>query len=895
MADTDGSSSELSPSDLELAITTIQSNPGLIGYRNLLSYASALGIKVFPKTAFNVDTWTLLGAGSYSQTWKANLLPDTGTAVAVKQPAGSFTRASSDVQSSIQHEGLTSIIQELRILANPKLRDHPNLPHVLGIFFREEERPTGVRPCVIFDLAFSDLKQYLISQRSAELLPQELTRLASNVANGIGALHSCGLVHGDVKPENILLFDRDGVLTAAVGDLGTCGTACQVSGAIPGSIRYCAPEYHAKSLHASYVNKYSRDIYNFGLLLWSILTSCNELPFPADKQFEIQHNDREALCFLLDKIPSDRLIPGFRDSIIACVQSDPTKRPSIFAASSLLDPASSLRNLDELAGAVEGILLSNPNDPKVKKLNQMPLPAHLIGKLRQEYARMSDTENAADAIRCAITLAGLYSGIIGTPIVYPWDVVAKIQWLLKAVELGSHAAITTLIVDKDVVEVLEEFGPSIYKFRHQSFNSPDIDEKALLLRLRGFSEMPDEHSANILVWLGGSLDWDILERRLQENTRVVKGDGEKVKTAEENLHHLSRFVINRHADFGIPDPDNFDLSFAAASPIDRSIYNDALEDFIILSEEQDLQLGDEAAHHLMAIAIFQGSLHIVRYLITRYAINPNDEWNEVSHLIDAITFQRGLIVEYFLEHGGIIEPAQGIKLSGLHLASRPDNLELLIILCEHIKARGQLSQVLESKPSEGPMEGWTVAYTAASCESWKSLELILQYGADPNCIINDQPGLIISAVTPRIPATSMSVLRMILKAGAQPTYGEYLWSPLYWAVGSNNVLAVFYLLLHGNAVSDAALKDAEETAETSAGEVLPVWDENGTESNDGWKNMCEAADLVLRLLRIRQERKEDWEEKLHEAIRCSSQGWRGKLWIADKNPPSYLIEVRIPD
>jgi serine/threonine protein kinase len=346
MANTDASGSELSPSDLELAITTIQSNPGLVGYRNLLSYASALGIKVFPKTAFDVDTWTRIGAGSYSVTWKANILSDAGTAVAVKQPAGSFTRASSDVESSVQHAGLTSIIQELRILANAKLRDHPNLPHVLGVFFREEERPAGIRPCVVFDLAVSDLKQYLTSQRSVGITPQELTRFACNIANGIGALHSCGLVHGDVKPENILLFDRDSVLTAAVGDLGTCGTPSQVSGAIPGSIRFCAPEYHNGSVFASYINKPSRDVYNFGLLLWSILTSCKELPFPADKQFEIQHNDEEALGSLLTRVASDRLIPGFRDGIVACIQSDPTKRPSIFEVSTLLDPDSSTRYLE---------------------------------------------------------------------------------------------------------------------------------------------------------------------------------------------------------------------------------------------------------------------------------------------------------------------------------------------------------------------------------------------------------------------------------------------------------------------------------------------------------------------------------------------------------------------
>jgi serine/threonine protein kinase len=143
-------------------------------------------------------------------------------------------------------------------------------------------------------------------------------------------LHSCGLVHGDIKPENILLFDREGVLTAAVGDLGTCGASSQVSGNIPGSIQY--------------------DVYNFGLLLWSILTSCKERPFPSGTQFEIQHDYDKARGSLLSRIPRERMIASFHDSINACVHPDPAERPSIFEVLPLLDPVSSTRYAETLVG-----------------------------------------------------------------------------------------------------------------------------------------------------------------------------------------------------------------------------------------------------------------------------------------------------------------------------------------------------------------------------------------------------------------------------------------------------------------------------------------------------------------------------------------------------------------
>lgn len=345
MAETSSTAGDLSPSDLELAVTTIQTMPNLVGYRHLLSYTSSLGIKIYPKTSFDVNNWTRIGAGSYSTTWKAKLLSAADTVVAIKQPSVSFTRTNPGVENDIQHQRLTGIIQELRILANPKLRDHPSLPHVLGVFFQDQQNPPGIKPCVLFDLALSHLKQYLESQGTGEILPQELTRLALDVACGIGALHTCGLVHGDIKPENILLFNRDGVLTAAVGDLGTCGSSRQASGVIPGSLRYCAPEYLGRSPFAPYANQPSRDVYNFGLLLWSMLNKCKELPFPAAMQVEVQHDEAKALQHLLTRIPSDHKVPNFETAISECVRPDPRKRPTIFEASSILDPATSMRSL----------------------------------------------------------------------------------------------------------------------------------------------------------------------------------------------------------------------------------------------------------------------------------------------------------------------------------------------------------------------------------------------------------------------------------------------------------------------------------------------------------------------------------------------------------------------
>ncbi|KAK9808759.1 hypothetical protein WJX72_003116 [[Myrmecia] bisecta] len=100
-----------------------------------------------------------------------------------------------------------------------------------------------------------------------------LLRTAQEIAKGMEYIHSFGIVHGDLKPANVLLkthrIDRRGYI-AKVSDFGLSrpvqsSEAENQSGAAIGTISYTAPE----AFQSERVQK-PTDVYAFGILLWEM-------------------------------------------------------------------------------------------------------------------------------------------------------------------------------------------------------------------------------------------------------------------------------------------------------------------------------------------------------------------------------------------------------------------------------------------------------------------------------------------------------------------------------------------------------------------------------------------------------------------------------------------------
>jgi serine/threonine-protein kinase len=147
---------------------------------------------------------------------------------------------------------------------------HPNIVTVID---RGEH---DGRQFIVFEYIDGENLKALIQRRGPAPVPTAL-ELAMQIARGLSFAHQQGLVHRDVKPQNILL-NGDG--QAKVTDFGIARSldvqhGMTQTGTVLGTSDYIAPE----QAQGQRVDEHT-DVYSLGVVLYEMLT--NEVPFPGE-------------------------------------------------------------------------------------------------------------------------------------------------------------------------------------------------------------------------------------------------------------------------------------------------------------------------------------------------------------------------------------------------------------------------------------------------------------------------------------------------------------------------------------------------------------------------------------------------------------------------------------
>jgi len=163
------------------------------------------------------------------------------------------------------------VLKEASILAE---LEHPN---IVKVFEVGQHSADGIK-CeylVMEFLAGGTLSSYL--ERNVRLSVEEARRVGCAILSALACAHSLEppVIHGDVKPANILLVSED-PLQVKVADFGLSDRACPVTGiaSAAGTLSYLAPEcLWGYAVPGS-------DVFSAGLLIYQLLTGTAAFALP---------------------------------------------------------------------------------------------------------------------------------------------------------------------------------------------------------------------------------------------------------------------------------------------------------------------------------------------------------------------------------------------------------------------------------------------------------------------------------------------------------------------------------------------------------------------------------------------------------------------------------------
>ncbi|MEJ7841489.1 MAG: protein kinase, partial [Rubrobacter sp.] len=230
--------------------------------------------------------------------------------------------------------------------------DHPNIVRV----FDSGEVEDG-SPYMAMELVDGGTLKDRIRD-SGPLPPREAARVALQVADALGAAHAAGIVHRDVKPENVLLT-KDGEVKVA--DFGiaraTEATAMTHTSMILGTVPYLSPE----QARGEPVGPAS-DLYSLGVVLYEALTG--RTPFGTG-----EHINPVAIAMKHCTEPapspraSNREVPRALELVtLTLMRKQPAERYA--SAAALADDLAAFLRGEKLSSpAVEGLASSSEGTP----------------------------------------------------------------------------------------------------------------------------------------------------------------------------------------------------------------------------------------------------------------------------------------------------------------------------------------------------------------------------------------------------------------------------------------------------------------------------------------------------------------------------------------------------
>ncbi|TDD90721.1 Stk1 family PASTA domain-containing Ser/Thr kinase [Actinomadura darangshiensis] len=221
------------------------------------------------------------------------------------------------VAIKVMHAGLASDEDFVtRFIGEAKAAAALSHPNVVAVY---DQRTDGEHVFLVMEYVKGNTLRDALTTLG-RLGPRAALEIMQPVLAALGAAHRAGLVHRDVKPENVLITE-DGQVKVADFGLARAETASKMTktGMIIGTVGYLAPE----QVLAGSADVRS-DVYAAGIMLFELMTG--ELPHQGDTPLAVAYKHVNETV-----PPPSSLVPGLPrqvdDLVTDATSHDPSRRP----------------------------------------------------------------------------------------------------------------------------------------------------------------------------------------------------------------------------------------------------------------------------------------------------------------------------------------------------------------------------------------------------------------------------------------------------------------------------------------------------------------------------------------------------------------------------------------
>lgn len=215
--------------------------------------------------------------------------------------------------SSLQNT--KQLMEEARAVAR---FSHPNIVSIYGVGDFD-----GTPYLAMEYLDGDSLRERL---KRGPFAPMEVVRIACALARALAAAHSANLIHGDLKPENVVI-PSDG--RPRVVDFGLAQDPRRAENGLSGTLGYIAPERCFGSPPTA-----ASDVWSLGVVIYELLDG--QRPYVDMSLPELWQRARQSL--LVAPLPRTACPSALTEVVVRCLAAGTTERPSAQQVAERLEP-----------------------------------------------------------------------------------------------------------------------------------------------------------------------------------------------------------------------------------------------------------------------------------------------------------------------------------------------------------------------------------------------------------------------------------------------------------------------------------------------------------------------------------------------------------------------------